>query len=76
MWADVIAHILSKGRCYCHCLCGSGRPLNCMLQHLKMADGYCQVADGITTLYSIRRLQMLFPSGRWNNHFRVGDGTW
>ena len=21
-WADVIAHILSNGRCYCHCLCG------------------------------------------------------
>ena len=38
--------------------------------YIVLEDGrcYCQVADGITTLYSIRRWQMLLPSGRWNNH--------
>ena len=30
------------------------------------------VADVITTCYSIRRWQMLLPSGRWNSHCRVG----
>ena len=29
---------------------------------------YCQVADGIATMYIVRRWQMLLPGGRWNNH--------
>ena len=54
------------------CVAG-GRPLNCMLQHLKMADVITKWQDGTTTLYSIKRWQMLLPGGRWNNHFRVGE---
>ena len=37
---------------------------------MVLEDGkcYCQVTDGIATLYIVRRWQMLLPSGRWNNH--------
>ena len=30
------------------------------------------VADVITTYYSTRLWEMIFPSGRWNSHCRVG----